>query len=66
MRGQAEQYDHISPPKRLFFMQTTMYGLPVSVLHDYEGTTATMRVRLASLYNVSILLVVRIWQELKQ
>jgi hypothetical protein len=52
MRGQAEQYDRISPPKRLFFMQTTMYGFPVSVLHDYEGTTATMRVRLASLYNV--------------
>jgi hypothetical protein len=52
MRGQAEQYDRISPPKRLFFMQTKMYGLPVAVLHDYEGATANMRVRLASLYNV--------------
>jgi hypothetical protein len=52
MRGQVEQYDRMRPPKRLFFMQTTMYGLLVSVLHDYEGTTATMRVRLASLYNV--------------
>jgi hypothetical protein len=52
MRGQAEQYDRVEPPKRLFFMQTKMYGLPVDVLHDYKGSTANMRVRLASLYNV--------------
>jgi hypothetical protein len=52
MRGQAEQYDRIESPKRLFFMQTTMYGLSVNVLHDYKGTAATMRVRLASLYNI--------------
>jgi hypothetical protein len=52
MPGPAEQYDRFDPPKRLFFMQTRMYGLPVAVLHDYEGTKASMRVRLASLFNV--------------
>jgi hypothetical protein len=34
MPGPAEQYDRFDPPKRLFFMQTRMYGLPVAVLHD--------------------------------
>jgi hypothetical protein len=52
MPGPAEQYDRFDPPKRLFFMQSRMHGLPVAVLHDYEGTKASMRVRLASLVNV--------------
>jgi hypothetical protein len=52
MPGPAEQYDRFDPPKRLFFMDSRMYGLPVKVLHDYEGIKASMRVRLASLFNV--------------
>jgi hypothetical protein len=52
MPGPAEQYDRFDPPKRLFFMQTRMCGLPVAVLHDYEEKKASMRVRLASLFNV--------------
>lgn len=52
MTGVAVQYDRFDPPKRLFFMASHMYGLPVKVLHDYEGTAATMRVRLAGLVNV--------------
>jgi hypothetical protein len=52
MPGPAEQYDRFDPPKRLFFMQSRMYGLPVAVLHDYKGAKASMRVRLASLFNV--------------
>jgi hypothetical protein len=52
MFGPVEQYERFDPPKRLFMMQTRMYGLPVTVLHDYENVDATMRVRLASLYNV--------------
>jgi hypothetical protein len=52
MRGPAEQYDRFDPPKRLFFMKTRMYGLPVNVLHDYQGINASMRVRIASLFNV--------------
>jgi hypothetical protein len=52
MTGPARQYDRFDPPKRLFFMSSKMKGLPVQVLHDYRGTEATMRVRLASLFNV--------------
>ena len=52
MSGQAHQIDVIEPPRRLFFMQTRMFGLPVAVLHDYDGDRATMRVRLARLFDV--------------
>jgi hypothetical protein len=52
MSGQAHQIDVIDPPRRLFFMQTRMFGLPVAVLHDYDVDRATMRVRLAGLFDV--------------
>jgi hypothetical protein len=52
MRGPAVQIDRLDLPRRLFFMQTRMAGLPVAVLHDYTGTQASMRVRLASLFDV--------------
>jgi hypothetical protein len=52
MTGPAEQYDRFDPPKRLFFMPTRMYSLPVNVLHDYQDVSASMRVRIASLFNV--------------
>ena len=35
-------------PSRLFFMDATMFGLPVDVLHVYVGHTATMRVKVCS------------------
>jgi Family of unknown function (DUF6544) len=41
-----------SEPSRLFFMDATMHGLPVDVLHAYVGPTATMRVKLASLVHM--------------
>lgn len=52
MTGVAVQYDRFDPPKRLFFMPSHMMGLPVKVLHDYDGIAATMRVRLAGLVSV--------------
>jgi hypothetical protein len=52
MRGVVQQYDRFDPPKRLFYMRTRMSGLPVTVLHDYNGHEAQMTVRLASLFNV--------------
>jgi hypothetical protein len=52
MRGVIKQYDRFDPPKRLFHMKTRMSGLPVTVLHDYDGHEAQMTVRLASLFNV--------------
>jgi hypothetical protein len=52
MSGPAHQIDIVDPLRRLFFMQTRMNGLPVAVLHDYKGDTATMQVRMARLFNV--------------
>ena len=52
MQGTSIQYDAFDKPKRLFFMTTTMKGLPVKVLHDYDTAAASMRVRLASLFDV--------------
>jgi hypothetical protein len=50
--GPVDQFDSFDPPKRLFFMQSRMFGIPVAVLHNYEGVRASMRVRVASLFNV--------------
>ena len=45
----GEQVNVYGPdPCRLFFMDATMMGLPVDVLHVFDRGTATMRVRLAS------------------
>jgi hypothetical protein len=52
MPGPVEQYERFDPPKRLFFMTTRMYGLPVTVLHNYDGVRASMVVRVASLVNM--------------
>jgi hypothetical protein len=38
--------------RRLFFMDATMRGLPVDVLHVYDGGHATMRARVCSLIPV--------------
>jgi len=38
-----------SEPSRLFFMDATMFGLPVDVLHAFVGPSATMRVKACSL-----------------
>ena len=50
MRFTGEQVNTFGPdPARLFFIDATMFGLPVDVLHVYVAGTATMRVTLCSL-----------------
>lgn len=39
-------------PHRLFIMDATRSGIPVTVLHAYAGTTATMRAKVLSLVTV--------------
>jgi hypothetical protein len=39
-------------PQRIFLMDATRSGLPVTVLHEFVDTTATMRVKLLSLFTV--------------
>lgn len=51
--GPAWQFDLAAPPwRRLFFMRSRMAGLPIEVLHDYAGSAASMRVRVARLADV--------------
>ena len=46
----GEQVNVFSPqPSRLFFMDATLFGLPVNVLHVFLGQSATMRVKACSL-----------------
>jgi hypothetical protein len=45
----ADQVEAFDEPVRLFYMDATMLGVPVQVLHVYRGATATMRVRAAGL-----------------
>jgi hypothetical protein len=52
LRGPSEQIDIVQPPRRLFFMASRMFGLKMQVLHDYEGSAASMQVRLARLFDV--------------
>lgn len=49
----AEQVNSfVGKRRRLFFMDATMRGLPVDVLHVYDGGHATMRARVCSLIPV--------------
>lgn len=52
MTGPVVQYERFDTPERLFLMKTRMKGLPVAVLHDFNRDHATMKVRLAGLFNV--------------
>ncbi len=52
MPGPVQQWNSFHPLRRLFFMRSHMYALPVAVLHDYKETHASMTVRLARLLNV--------------
>ncbi len=52
MKGVAEQFDQVQPPRRLFLMRSQKAEVPVAVLHDDVGHQASMQVRIASLWNV--------------
>jgi hypothetical protein len=54
MHFTGEQVNTYGPqPSRLFRMDATMFGLPVDVLHAFVGTSASMRVRLCSVFNLA-------------
>lgn len=44
----ADQLDIVDTPRRFFWMDARMKGLPVDVLHVFDDDGATMRVRLLS------------------
>jgi hypothetical protein len=48
----AEQHNVYGEPARLFFMDASMFFVPVHVLHRYVGASATMRAKAAALVPV--------------
>lgn len=49
----AEQYDFFDQPSRFFYMDASMWRLPVHGYHRYVGPSATMLVKLAALVPVA-------------
>jgi hypothetical protein len=49
---QVEQTSFTDPAGRLFFMNATMFGLPVIGLHRYVGPSATMQVKILGAFPV--------------
>jgi hypothetical protein len=48
----AEQYNFVDEPARLFYLNASMYVVPVQGYHRYVGSSATMRVKAAGLVRV--------------
>jgi hypothetical protein len=48
----GKQYNGYDPPSRLFLMDASMFGVPFQAFHRFVGTSATMRVKIASLVPV--------------
>ncbi len=52
MNISAEQYNFYDQPTRLFYISSSMFGIPFEGLHIYSGNAATMNIQLASLIPV--------------
>ncbi len=52
MEFTAEQNSFLDEPSRFFLMEARKGGLPVDVLHVFQGDSASMRVRLLSLFQI--------------
>lgn len=52
MEFTAEQHNFLGEPSRFFLMKARRGGLPVDVLHVFQENSASMRVRLLSLFQM--------------
>lgn len=52
MAFRSEQYDFLDQPARLFLMKATKYFLPFEGLHLFRGDSATMQIKVASMFQV--------------
>ena len=48
----AEQYNFVDPPARYFYLNASMFAIPVQGYHRYAGSSASMRVKAAALVPV--------------
>lgn len=52
MKITAQQYDFFDDRARLFYISSSMYGIPYDGLHKYIGDSATMQIQIAGLFKV--------------
>jgi hypothetical protein len=52
MKVHVEQVNLLDDPARIFLMSASLHGAPLEALHVYANGSATMRVRVASLFDV--------------
>jgi hypothetical protein len=48
----SRQYNFFDEPSRFFYIRAKMFGIPFDGLHVYSGNTATMQIKVASLFQV--------------
>ena len=48
----SRQYNFFDEPSRFFYIRAKMFGIPFDGLHVYAGNTATMQIKVASLFQV--------------
>jgi len=48
----SQQYDFFDDPARLFYIKSTVFGIPFDGLHVYVGKNATMQIKVASTFQV--------------
>jgi hypothetical protein len=52
MKINAEQYNFYNDYTRLFYIRSTLYGIPIDGFHKYVSGRATMQIKVASLFKV--------------
>jgi len=48
----SRQYDFFDDRARLFYIESTLFGIPFDGLHEYIGNSATMQINVASMFQV--------------
>ena len=48
----SRQYNFFDEPSRFFYVRAKMFGIPFDGLHVYSGHTATMKIKVASMFQV--------------
>jgi hypothetical protein len=49
----SRQYNFFADPARFFYIESALYGIPFDGLHAYAGNSATMQIKVASLFQVA-------------
>lgn len=48
----SQQFNFFDEPSRFFYIRAKMFGIPFDGLHVYAGNTATMQIKVASMFQV--------------